>query len=251
MPNSKLNSRNKIALVTGASRGIGAATALMLAENGYDIAVNYLQNHAKAEEIVKKAQGFGVRAIAVQADLSSESEIVKMFNKIDQELGEISALVNNGGVSGGIKAVAEIDFKYLEEVYKANVFGTFICCREALKRMQKVGEGAIVNVSSLAAKSAGFKMSAYSSSKAAINNFTIGFAREAAEFNIRVNAAAPGVIDTDTHEGISADRLSHLKNSIPLKRMGTAQEVAQTIFWLLSKKSSYVTGSILEIAGGK
>jgi NAD(P)-dependent dehydrogenase (short-subunit alcohol dehydrogenase family) len=174
-----------------------------------------------------------------------------MFSEIDNKLGEISALVNNGGVSGGKKSIAEIDFRYLQEVYSANVFGTFICCREALIRMKKNHSGSIVNVSSLSGKSAGFNMSAYSSSKAAINNFTIGFSREAAEFNIRVNAVAPGVIDTDTHHGISEERLSHLKNSIPLKRIGTAKEVAESILWLLSEKSSYVTGSILEITGGK
>ncbi len=244
------NYNKKIALVTGASRGIGAATALLLAENNYDIAINFLKNRDQAEAIATKAKAFGVKAITVQADLSQENEIVKMFAEIDEKLGEISVLVNNGGISGGKKSVAEIDFKYLEEIYSANVFGTFICCREALKRMKKTG-GAIVNVSSLASKSAGFNMSAYSSSKAAINNFTIGFSREAAEFNIRVNAVAPGVINTDTHKGISEERLSHLNNSIPLQRMGTCEEVAAGIFWLLSEKSSYITGSILEITGGK
>ncbi len=243
--------KNKIALITGGSRGIGAASALLLAEKGYDIAINFLNNQKKAEEIVKKAKAFGVRSLAIQADLSKEEEIIKMFEKIDKELGEISALVNNGGISGGKKSVAEIDFKILAEVYHTNVFATFITCREALKRMKKLGGGNIVNVSSLSAKSGGFNMTAYSSSKAAISNFTIGFAREAAEFNIRVNAVAPGVIDTDTHQEISAERKKHLIDSISLKRMGTPQEVAQTIYWLLSEKSSYITGSIFEISGGK
>lgn len=236
-------------MITGASRGIGAATALLLAQNGYDVAVNFLKNSATADEIVKKAKSFGVNAIAVQADLSREDEIVKMFSQIDEKLGTISALINNGGISGGKKSIEEIDFKYLREVYDANVFGTFICCREALKRM-KSGD-VIINVSSLAAKTGGFAMSAYSSSKAAINNFTIGLSREAAERGIRVNAVAPGVIDTDTHKGISEERFSHLQNSIPLKRIGNTDEVAEAILWLLSEKSSYVTGSILEITGGK
>lgn len=243
--------KNKIALVTGASRGIGATTALLLAENGYDVAINFLSNRAAAEEVVKKAKSFGVRAIAIQADLSQEKEIVEMFAEIDKNLGAISALVNNGGVSGGKKSVEEIDFEYLQKVYSANVFGTFICCREALIRMKKIGGGAVVNVSSLSAKSGGLNMSTYSSSKAAINSFTIGFAREAAEFNIRINAVAPGVINTDTHLGISEERLDHLKNSIPLQRIGTTNEVAESILWLLSEKSSYVTGSVLEITGGK
>ncbi|NBV06461.1 MAG: SDR family oxidoreductase [Proteobacteria bacterium] len=243
--------KNKIALVTGASRGVGAATALLLAENGYSIAVNFLKNQKQAAEIVAKAKSFGVSAIEVQANLGDEQEIIKMFKKIDAELGAVTALVNNGGISGGKKSIEEIDFKYLQEVYSINVFGTFICCREAINRMKKNGGGAIVNVSSLAAKTAGFQMSAYSSSKAAINNFTIGLSREAAELNIRINAVALGVIDTDTHVGISQERLIHLNNSVPLKRMGTSSEAAEAIFWLLSEKSSYVTGSILEVTGGK
>ena len=243
--------QNKIALITGASRGIGAATALLLAENGYDIAINFLQNHAAAEEIATKVKSFGTRAITVQANISKENEIVKMFAEVDEKLGPVSALVNNGGVSGGRKSIEEIDFKYLEEVYSTNVFGTFVCSREAVKRMKKNGGGAIVNISSLSGKNGGFKMSPYSSSKAAIANLTVGLARELAEFNIRVNAVTPGVIDTDTHKVISEERLLHLQNSIPLQRMGSAQEVAESIFWLLSEKSSYVTGSILEIAGGK
>lgn len=243
--------KNRVALITGASRGIGAATALLLAENGYDVAINFLQNHECAEEIVKKAKTFGINAINIQANLGSEKEIIKMFAEIDQKLGPISALVNNGGISGGKKSVEKIDFEYLQEIYSANVFGTFICCREALIRMKKIGGGTIVNVSSLAAKSGGLNMSAYSSSKAAVSNFTIGFAREVAEFGIRVNAVAPGVIDTNTHHKISAERLTHLKNSIPLQRMGTANEVAESILWLLSEKSSYITGSVLEITGGK
>ncbi len=243
--------KNKIALVTGASRGIGAATALLLAQNGFDVAINFLKNRELAEEIVKKAKSFGVNAVAIQGDISKEKEIVKIFAEIDEKLGAVSVLVNNGGVSGGRKSIEEIDSKYLEEVYSANVFGTFICSREAVKRMKKNSGGAIVNVSSLSAKNGGFQMSAYSSSKAAIANLTLGLARELAEFNIRVNAVTPGVIDTDTHLGISEERISHLKNSIPLKRIGSAEEVAESIFWLISEKSSYVTGSILEISGGK
>jgi NAD(P)-dependent dehydrogenase (short-subunit alcohol dehydrogenase family) len=243
--------KNKIALVTGASRGIGAATALLFAQNGFDVAINFLKNRELAEEVAKKSKSFGVNAVAIQGDISKEKEIVRIFAEIDEKLGAVSVLVNNGGVSGGRKSIEEIDFKYLEEVYSAGVFSAFICSREAVKRMKKIGGGAIVNVSSLSAKNGGFQMSAYSSSKAALTNLTIGLARELAESNIRVNAVAPGVIDTDTHLGISNERLTHLKNSIPLKRMGSANEVAESIFWLISEKSSYVTGSILEISGGK
>jgi NAD(P)-dependent dehydrogenase (short-subunit alcohol dehydrogenase family) len=243
--------QKKIALVTGGSRGIGAATAILLAQNGYSVAVNFLKNQKQAEDIAAKARSFGVAAITIQGDLGDEQQIIKMFKKIDAELGSVTALVNNGGISGGKKLIEEIDFKYLQEVYSANVFGSFICCREAINRMKKNGGGAIVNISSLAAKTAGFQMSAYASSKAAINNFTIGLSREAAELNIRVNAVALGVIDTETHAGISQERSIHLNNSIPLKRMGTSLEAAEAIFWLLSEKSSYVTGSILEVTGGK
>lgn len=251
MPKLQNSSKNKIALITGASRGIGSSTALLLAKNGYDVAINYLQNKEKAEEVANQARKFGVKAIVVKADLSSEQEIIKMFLAIDQELGSVTALVNNGGISSGIKSIEEIDFNYLDTIYKANVFGTFICCREAIARMKKNKTGAIVNVTSLAAKLGGFKMTAYASSKAAISNLTIGLSKEVAEFGIRVNAVSPGVINTDAQKGISEDRLNHLNNSIPLKRMGNTTEVAEAIFWLLSNKSSYVTGFVLSVTGGK
>jgi NAD(P)-dependent dehydrogenase (short-subunit alcohol dehydrogenase family) len=251
MPQLQNSSKNKVALITGASRGIGASTALLLAKNNYDVAINYLENKDKAEEVANQARKFGVKAIVVKADLGSEQEIVDMFLTIDGKLGAINALVNNGGISSGSQPIEKIDFNYLEKIYKTNVFGVFICCREAIKRMKQENEGAIVNVSSLAAKLGGFKMSAYASSKAAISNFTIGLSKEVAEFGIRVNDVAPGAIDTDTQKGIPENRLNHLNNSIPLKRMGTAREVAEAIFWLLSNKSSYVTGSTLSVTGGK
>jgi NAD(P)-dependent dehydrogenase (short-subunit alcohol dehydrogenase family) len=174
-----------------------------------------------------------------------------MFLHIDKELGNITALVNNGAISSGLKSIEEIDFNYLEKIYKTNVFGAFICCREAIKRMKINQCGSIVNVSSLASKLGGFKMSAYASSKASITNFTIGLSKEVAEFGIRVNAVSPGVIDSDAHNNISEERKNHLINSIPLRRLGNAKEVAEAIFWLISDKSSYVTGSTLSITGGK
>ena len=251
MPQLQNSGKNKVALITGASRGIGASAALLLAKNGYDVAINYLENKDKAEEVANQARKFGVKAIVVKADLGSEQEVVDMFLTIDGKLGAINALVNNGGISSGFQPIEKIDFNYLEKIYKTNVFGVFICCREAIKRMKQENEGAIVNVSSLAAKLGGFRMSAYASSKAAISNFTIGLSKEVAEFGIRINDVAPGVIDTDTQKGIPENRLNHLNSSIPLKRMGTAREVAEVIFWLLSNKSSYVTGSTLSVTGGK
>ncbi len=250
MIDHKNRNHRKVALITGASRGIGATTALLFAKNGYDIVINYLKNKKQAEETAKLAQKSGVTTLVIKADLSNEDEIVKMFKTVEENLGKISVLVNNGGISGGIKPIEEIDFDYLEKIYKTNVFGTFICCREAFNQMKKSG-GSIINISSLVAKNAGFKMSAYSSSKAAISNLTIGLSKEMAEFNIRINAVSPGVIDTDTHKEISPERLVHLKNSIPLKRMGNTEEIAEVILWLASDKSSYVTGSIIEITGGK
>ena len=242
----------KTAIITGGSRGIGKAAALLLAENGYNICISYNKNRDKALEVIKQAQKHQVKAIAVKADLSVESQIMEMFNQIDNELGTLSALVNNAAISGGIKAIEDIDFQYLENIYKTNVFSTFICCREAIKRMKTAKiQGSIVNISSLSAKNGGFKMSAYASSKAAVNNLTIGLAKEAAEYNIRINAVSPGVIDTDTHSNISNERRQHLNNSIALKRMGQPEEVAQLILWLLSDKASYITGSILPITGGK
>ena len=250
MSNSN-DSYKKIALVTGSSRGIGSATALLLAENGYDLAINYLQNKNKAEEVANEVRKFGVKAIVVKADLSIENEITKMFLAIDKELGNITALVNNGAVSSGLKSIEEIDFDYLEKLYKTNVFGAFICCREAIKRMKVNGGGSIVNVSSLSSKLGGFKMTAYASSKSAINNLTIGLSKEVAEFGIRVNNVSLGVIDTDAHNDISEERKNHLINTIPLRRLGSKKEVAQAIFWLISNKSSYVTGSTLSVTGGK
>lgn len=250
MYNSRSNHK-KVAIVTGASRGIGSATALFLAENGYDIAINYLKNKEGAEEVANKARKFGVKAFTVKADISIEDEIVQMFEMVDRELGNVNALINNGAFSSGNKPIDEINFEYLEKIYKTNVFGTFICCREAIKRMKICQSGSIVNLSSMAAKLGGFRMTAYSSSKAAIENFTIGLSKEVAEFGIRVNSVSPGVINTEVHDNISQERKNHLMNSIALKRFGTTKEVAEAIYWLLSDNSSYVTGSTLSITGGK
>jgi len=174
-----------------------------------------------------------------------------MFRVIDRKFGTLNALVNNGGINSGAKSIEEIDFEYLDKIYKTNVFGTFICCREAIKRMRLNQDGSIVNLSSMAATGGGFKMTSYSSSKSAINNFTIGLAREVAEYNIRVNAVSPGAIDTDLHKNDSPERINYLISSIPLGRFGTPEEVAQAILWLLSEKSSYITGSVLAVSGGK
>lgn len=241
----------KVALITGSSRGIGAATALLFAKKGYHVAVNYLTHRDKAETVVTHIQELGVKSIAIQVNLNHEADIERMFTEIDQQLGVIDVLVNNAGISSGKQPIEEITTYHLEHIYRTNVFSTFICCREAIKRMKLKRQGAIVNVSSLAAKLGGFHMSAYASSKAAINTLTIGLAKEVAELGIRVNAVAPGVIDTDMHQHITDDRTKHFQRSIPMQRMGHPEEVADLIYFLTSEQSSYINGEIISITGGK
>jgi len=249
----KGNMGRKIALVTGASRGIGAATAKVLGEKGYAVCVNYLNSETEAKQIVSEITQCGGEAIAIQADVGIEEDILAMFETLDRELGEISALVNNAGPSdgGGQHGIEEIESNLLQSVYSVIVFGSFVCCREAVKRMKKNRTGSIVNITSQAATFGGNKMSHYASSKAAINSLTLALAKEVAEFGIRVNAVSPGVIDTDAHENASRERIDHLKNSIPLGRFGRPEEVAETVEWLLSDYSSYITGVVIPVAGGR
>jgi NAD(P)-dependent dehydrogenase (short-subunit alcohol dehydrogenase family) len=241
----------KVAIITGASRGIGAATAKLLAANGYAVCVNYHNSAEQALLIVAEIIKLGGKAIAVKANMAKEQEIINLFATVDEQLGTVSALVNNAGINGGIRPVEEIDAECLEAVFATNVFGIFYSCREAVKRMKKHGSGSIVNISSEAAKFGGNKLAHYAASKAAINTFTIGFAREVAGYNIRVNTISPGVIDTEVHLTSPPDRLQALKDSLPMKRMGSSDEVAESILWLLSEKSSYVSGSIIPVAGGR
>ena len=242
---------DKIAIVTGASRGIGAATAKLLGGKGYAVCVNFLSNSAEAETIANSVIKAGGRAIIVQADISQETDILAMFERVDTEFGPVTALVNNVGISGGSQTVEEITLEKLQLVFSVNVFGSFMCTREALKRMKRVGGGSIVNVSSEAGKFGGNRLAHYAASKSAINAFTIALAREVAPYNIRVNAISPGVIDTDAHSDISDERLVFLKKSLPMGRMGSSEEVAEAIVWLLSNKASYISGGILSIAGGR
>jgi NAD(P)-dependent dehydrogenase (short-subunit alcohol dehydrogenase family) len=241
----------KVAIITGASRGIGAATAKLLAQQGYAVCINYHTASEKALSLVHELNNDGHEAIAVKANMASETQIVQLFETVDHELGPVTALVNNAGVNGGISRVEDITSQCLESVFATNVFSTFYCCREAIKRMKLQQYGSIVNVSSEAAKFGGTKMAHYSASKAAINTFTIAFAREVAEHNIRVNVVSPGVIDTDAHAGSPADRVTALMNSLPMKRMGKTSEVAELIHWLLSDAASYVSGSIVPITGSR
>lgn len=241
----------KVAIVTGASRGIGAAIAQLLAEKDYAVCVNYLSADDKANEIVHTIKQKGGQAIAVKADMGQESAILNLFKQVDEELGSVTALVNNAGVNGGIYDVEEVTLERLQQVYATNVFGAMIACREAIKRMKQHHGGGIVNITSQAAKFGGTRMAHYASSKAAVETFTIAAAREVAANGIRINAISPGVIDTDIHLASPPDRVANLIKTLPMGRMGTGLEVAQLAYWLLSDDASYISGAILPVTGAR
>ena len=243
-------------IITGASRGIGAATARIAGRSGYAVCVNYLKNKSAAMQIVEEIKADGGRALALGADISQEEEVVKLFRTVDDKLGKISALVNNAGILETQMRIENMDAARLNRVFLTNITGSFLCAREAVKRMSTKNGGkggAIVNVSSAAARlgSAGEYVD-YAASKGAIDTFTRGLAQEVAEEGIRVNAVRPGVIDTDIHaSGGEPGRVERVKASVPMKRGGSAEEVAKAIMWLLSSESSYTTGSLLEVSGGR
>ena len=247
---------DEVLIITGASRGIGAATARIAGRSGYVVCVNYLKNKAAAKQIVEEINADGGRALAVGADISREEEVVKLFCAVDDKLGKISALVNNAGILETQMRIEDMNAARLNRVFLTNITGSFLCAREAVKRMSTKNGGkggAIVNVSSAAARlgSAGEYVD-YAASKGAVDTFTRGLAQEVAEEGIRVNAVRPGVIDTDIHaSGGEPGRVERVKASIPMKRGGSAEEVAKAIMWLLSSESSYTTGSLLEVSGGR
>ena len=246
----------KVVLITGGSRGIGAATALLAAAQGYAVAVNYTANSLAADEVVRLIRAGGGTAITVQADVSVEADVLAMFKKVDAKLGRLSALVNNAGVVDVTSRVDAMSLERLQRMFAVNVFGSFLCAREAVKRMSTAysgGGGSIVNVSSAAARlGAPGQYVDYAAAKGAIDTFTVGLAKEVAAEGIRVNAVRPGIIETDIHaSGGLPNRARDLAPVVPLQRAGTAHEVAQSIMWLLGENSAYTTGALLDVAGGR
>ncbi|TDT56854.1 NAD(P)-dependent dehydrogenase (short-subunit alcohol dehydrogenase family) [Enterobacter sp. AG5470] len=245
-----------IALVTGASRGIGRATALLLAQEGYNVAVNYQHNAQAADEVVAYIIAQGGNAFAVQADVSDEAQVDALFTRIDHEAEPLVALVNNAGILFRQSRLEHLTAERINQVLSTNVTGYFLCCREAVKRMswQYGGQGgAIVNVSSAAARTGSpGEYVDYAASKGAVDTLTTGLALEVAACGIRVNCVRPGFIYTDMHaSGGEPGRVDRVSSVIPMQRGGQPEEVAQGIAWLLSDKASYVTGSFLDLAGGR
>ena len=247
---------NGAILITGASRGIGAATARLAAARGYAVCVNYRRDGAAAEAIVSEIESSGGRAIAVQADISTEPDVGALFETCDRQLGRLTALVNNAGILELQARLDSIDRARLQRVFATNVFGAFACAREAVRRMstKRGGSGGgIVNVSSVAARTGSpGEYVDYAASKGALDTLTIGLAHEVAQEGIRVNSVRPGFIYTDMHaSGGEPGRVDRVKQFVPLRRGGTAEEVAHAILWLLSPEASFTTGSFIEVAGGR
>ena len=247
---------SKVLIITGGSRGIGAAVALLAASQGYAVAVNYTANSLAADEVVRHIRASGGTAITVQADVAVEADVLAMFKKVDAKLGRLTALVNNAGVVDMTSRVDAMSAERLQRMFAVNVLGSFMCAREAVQRMSTRYQGdggSIVNVSSAAARlGAPGQYVDYAAAKGAIDTFTVGLAKEVAAEGIRVNAVRPGIIDTEIHaSGGLPNRVRDLAPQVPMQRAGTAAEVAEAILWLISEKSGYTTGSIIDVAGGR
>jgi NAD(P)-dependent dehydrogenase (short-subunit alcohol dehydrogenase family) len=246
----------KTLLITGAGRGIGAATALRAAEAGWDVVVNYARDAAAAEGVAARVRAHGRRAFVVRADVADEAQVLAMFAALDREFGALHGLVNNAGVVDAAARVDQMSVARLNRMWAINLTGSFVCAREAVRRMSTRhggAGGAIVNLSSAAARlgSPGQYVD-YAASKAAIDTFTLGLAREVAAEGIRVNAVRPGLIDTEIHaSGGQPERAHQLAPTVPMQRVGTADEVARAIVWLLSEAASYTTGALLDVSGGR
>jgi NAD(P)-dependent dehydrogenase (short-subunit alcohol dehydrogenase family) len=247
---------NNVMIVTGGSRGIGAAAARLAAQRGYAVCISYVRNREAAESVVADIVRAGGKATAVAADVSAESDVLRLFEHCDKTLGRLSVLVNNAGILERQARVESMDAARLSRVFATNVIGSFLCAREAVRRMSTRhggAGGAIVNLSSAAARlGAPGEYVDYAASKGAIDTFTVGLAKEVAAEGIRVNAVRPGVIYTDIHaSGGEPDRVERVKAAVPMQRGGTAEEVARAILWLASDEASYSTGTIVDVSGGR
>lgn len=247
--------QSPVIVITGASRGIGAATALLAAKQGYRVCFTYLQEKDAADRLLQEIKSMGVDALAVQADVGVEADILNLFAQVDSHFGRLDALVNNAGILRK-KLFRDIEVGELEKLFAVNVIGSFICAREAIKRMARSSGGhggAIVNVSSIAARvGSPFEYIDYAASKGAIDTFTMGLAKEVSEEGIRVNAVRPGIVATEIHvRAGEPGRIDRIAPLVPMKRAGTAEEIAKSILWLLSDDASYITGSLLDVSGGR
>jgi len=245
-----------VLVITGGGRGIGAATARLAAQSGYAVCIGYLRNEAAASAVVDEIRRAGREAIAVAADVSSEADVTRLFARVDDAFGPVTALVNNAGILEPQSRVERMDADRLTRVFATNVVGSFLCAREAVRRMSirnGGAGGAIVNVSSAASRlGSPNEFVDYAASKGAIDTFTLGLAREVAAEGIRVNAVRPGVIYTDIHaSGGEPDRVERVKSAVPMQRGGDAAEVARAILWLLSDEASYSTGALVDVSGGR
>jgi len=243
-------------LITGASRGIGAATARLAAHQGYALCLNYHQREDAVKQVLEQVHAAGASAITVKADVADESQVLQMFEVIDREFGQLDVLVNNAGMLEQQMRLEQMDAARWTRVLGANVIGSFLCAREAIKRMstQHGGQGgSIINLSSIAARlGAPGEYIDYAAAKGAIDSMTVGLAREVAGEGIRVNAVRPGVIHTEIHaSGGEPDRIERVKSSVPMGRGGQAEEVAEAILWLASEHASYTTGALLDVSGGR
>ncbi len=247
---------DKVAIVTGGGRGIGAAVSKALARDGYAVAINFTGRADAAHHTAAEIQSAGGKATAFQADVSREEDVLRLFRQVDEQLGVPAVLINNGGITGGFSRVDAIAAATLQEVFGINVVGAFLCSREAVRRMSTAHGGrggSIVNISSRAAQLGGSgEWVHYAATKGAIDSLTIGLAREVAKEGIRVNAVAPGLIETEIHAAAGeAGRAARLAATVPMGRAGTAEEVAESVRWLVSPAAAYVTGTIVAVSGGR
>ena len=244
----------QVIVITGGSRGIGKSTALLAARRGYKVCICYENKVSLAENLVEEIKSQGGEALSVQADVSVPEEVKRLFDIAGEKLGPLTALVNNAGISGDREKLVNLDISSIKRVLDVNLLGTILCTQEAVKRMalSEGGKGGgIINISSQVAFFGGQQLIPYAASKAAINNFTLALSKEVADEEIRVNAISPGIIDTDQHDFSASQPGGEVSDQIPLKRLGAPEEVAEAILWLLSKNSSYITGVVLPVAGGR